>query len=104
MVSYQYGFEARRGQETYADIHNKQKIQTKKNIVWDIHVVSQGKIVGRENKYKKTKQETEVIRIWSEYKTKSIKNLYKKKTQPTICLIHHVKLCQGSANDKTKRK
>lgn len=30
MVSYQYGFEARRGQETYADIHNKQKIQTKK--------------------------------------------------------------------------
>lgn len=27
MVSYQYGFEARRGQETYADIHNKQKIQ-----------------------------------------------------------------------------
>lgn len=77
MVSYQYGFEARRGQETYADIQNK---------------------------YKKTKQETEVIRIWSEYKTKSIKNLYKKKTQPTICLIHHVKLCQGSANDKTKRK
>lgn len=87
MVSYQYGFEARRGQETYADIHNKQKIQTKKNIVWDIHVVSQGKIVGRENKYKKTKQETEVIRIWSEYKTKSIKNLYKKKkkrNQPSV--------------------
>lgn len=30
MVSYQYGFEARARQETYADIHNKQKIQTKK--------------------------------------------------------------------------
>lgn len=45
MVSYQYGFEARR-QETYADIHNKQKIQNKKNIVWDIHVVSQGKLWG----------------------------------------------------------
>lgn len=38
-----------------------------------------GENCGAGKQIQKTKQETEVIRIWSEYKTKSIKNLYKKK-------------------------